>query len=59
MRALEEYRNKNPKAADVRFLCGYRYMTSGYPEEALEQFRRAAEIQPKNAVAAALVLNQA
>jgi hypothetical protein len=55
LRALEEFRNKNPKAADVRFLCGYHYMTCGYPNEALEQFRRAAELQPKDTVAAALV----
>jgi hypothetical protein len=55
LRALEAARNKNPKAADVRFLLGYHYLTCGYPDDALNEFRRASELQPKDSVAAALV----
>jgi tetratricopeptide (TPR) repeat protein len=55
LRALEASRDKNPKAADVRFLLGYHYLTLGYPEEALAEFRQAAKLQPKDAVVASLV----
>jgi hypothetical protein len=55
LRALEAYRDKNPKAADVRLLVGYHYLTCGYPDNALGQFKRALELQPKDSVAAALV----
>jgi tetratricopeptide (TPR) repeat protein len=55
LRALEAARDKDPKGADLRFLCGYHYLTLGYPEAALRAFQRALELQPKDAVAAALV----
>jgi tetratricopeptide (TPR) repeat protein len=55
LRALEAFRNKDPKVAEVRFLLGYHYLTCGFPDEALGEFRRASELQPKDAVAAALV----
>jgi tetratricopeptide (TPR) repeat protein len=55
LRALEAARNKELKRADLRFLCGYHYLTLGYPTQALDEFRRAAELQPKDPVAAALV----
>jgi tetratricopeptide (TPR) repeat protein len=55
LRALEAARNKEPKRADLRFLTGYHYLTLGYPDEALEELRRASELQPKDTVAAALV----
>jgi tetratricopeptide (TPR) repeat protein len=55
LRALEAARDKNPRAADVRFLLGYHYLTCGYPDDALTEFRRAAELMPKDAVSASLV----
>jgi tetratricopeptide (TPR) repeat protein len=55
LRALEAARNKNQKSADLRFLTGYHYLTCGYPNEALDEFREAAKLQPKDTVAAALV----
>jgi tetratricopeptide (TPR) repeat protein len=55
LRALEDYRDKNPKAADIRFVVGYHYMTLGHSKEAVSAFRRALELQPKDSVAAALV----
>jgi len=55
LRALEAARNNNPKAADLHFLVGYHYLTLGYPDEALGEFRQVAKLQPKDAVTAALV----
>jgi tetratricopeptide (TPR) repeat protein len=55
LRALEAARNQNPKAADLRFLVGYHYLTCGYPKEAADEFREAAKLEPKDEVAAALV----
>jgi tetratricopeptide (TPR) repeat protein len=53
-RALEAARDQDPKKADVRFLLGYHYLTCGYPDEAAKEFRQAADLQPKNTVAASL-----
>jgi tetratricopeptide (TPR) repeat protein len=55
LRALEAARNANPKAADLRFLCGYHYLTCGYSNEALDEFREAAKLQPQDSVSASLV----
>jgi len=55
LRALEAARDKSPKAAELRFLLGYHYLTCGFQEEALKEFRRALELQPKDMVTAALV----
>jgi hypothetical protein len=55
LRGLETACSKNPKAADLRFLLGYHYLTCGYTDQALSEFRRASELQPKDRVAMALV----
>jgi tetratricopeptide (TPR) repeat protein len=55
LRALESARDRDPKAADLRFLLGYHYLTCGHTDQALTEFRQAHELQPKDAVAAALV----
>jgi hypothetical protein len=55
LRALEAARNNNLKAAELRFLAGYHYLTLGYPTEALAEFREAAKLQPKDQVTASLV----
>jgi tetratricopeptide (TPR) repeat protein len=55
LRALESARDKNPKAADLRFLLGYHYVTCGYSEEAVGEFRKTLELQPRDPVATALV----
>jgi len=55
LRALEAARDKDPKAAYLRFLAGYHYLTLGYQDDALGQFRRALELEPKDTVTAALV----
>jgi hypothetical protein len=55
LRALETARDKKPKAAELRFLLGYHYLTCGYSDQALNEFRKSSELQPKDAVAASLV----
>jgi uncharacterized protein (TIGR03066 family) len=55
LRALEAARDKNPKVADLHFLLGYHYLTCGYPTQALDEFREAAKLLPKDAVSASLV----
>jgi tetratricopeptide (TPR) repeat protein len=54
LRALEAGVGKEPKAAGLRFLLGYHYLSLGHQEKALEMLRQAAQLQPKDAVAAAL-----
>lgn len=55
LRALETARDKDPKAADVRFLLGYHYLTCGHSDQALVEFKRAAELAPNDKVSASLV----
>jgi uncharacterized protein (TIGR03066 family) len=59
LRALEAYRNQNLMAADIRFLVGYHYLSGGYPKEALDEFKSALALQPKDSVSAALVASLA
>jgi tetratricopeptide (TPR) repeat protein len=54
LRALEAAVGKEPKAAGLRFLLGYHYLSLGHQEKALDMLRQAAQLQPKDAVAAAL-----
>jgi tetratricopeptide (TPR) repeat protein len=55
LRALETARDQNPKAADLYFLLGYHYLTCGFGDQAVDSFKRALALQPRDAVAAALV----
>jgi tetratricopeptide (TPR) repeat protein len=55
LRDLEAARDKDLKAAHLRFLLGYHYLTCGYSDQALTQFRQALEQRPNDSVAAALV----
>jgi tetratricopeptide (TPR) repeat protein len=55
LRALEDARDLDPKAANVRFLLGYHYLSDGYPDAALTEFKHAAQLQPRDTVAAKLV----
>jgi hypothetical protein len=54
LHALENARDKDPKAADVHFLLGYHYLTCGHNDAALKEFRQASEIKSKDAVASSL-----
>jgi tetratricopeptide (TPR) repeat protein len=55
LRALETARDNDPKSPALHFLLGYHYLTCGYKEKALEEFRQTLELQPKDTVAAALL----
>lgn len=55
LRALETSCKEHPKAADLRFLLGYHYLTLGHNESALKAFQEVCGLQPKDEVAASLV----
>jgi tetratricopeptide (TPR) repeat protein len=55
LRALETARDKNPKAADLRFLLGYHYLSCGYLDQAENEFRQTVKLQPSDPVATALL----
>ena len=55
LRALEAYVRTNPRAPEGRFLLGYQYMTAGYTEAALVQFREVVVLAPKDRVAAQIL----
>lgn len=54
LRTLEDYRDANPQRADVRFLLGYLYLTTGYPESAGKQFARVVQLMPEDKLSAQL-----
>ena len=47
LRALEAARDKDPKAADLRFLAGYHYLTLGHPDAALPRFGKRRSFSPR------------
>jgi tetratricopeptide (TPR) repeat protein len=55
LRALETAREKSPKSADLRFLLGYHYLACGYLDQAVSEFQRTVELQPKDPVARSLL----
>jgi Flp pilus assembly protein TadD len=55
LRALEAACQRYPQAADARFLLGYHYLTCGFVDQALTEFRKTVELQPRDAVAKSLV----
>lgn len=55
LRALEAYQRMNLRSAEARFLLGYFYMTGGYDDAAVAQFREVVRIVPGDAVAAQLL----
>ena len=54
-RALEKYVTDNPKDAAAHFVLGYHYVTLGHNSHALTEFRQAADLAPKDAVARQMV----
>jgi tetratricopeptide (TPR) repeat protein len=55
LRALEAASKKDTKAPNLRFLLGYHYLTCGYAQDGLKEFRAASRLQPEDSVSAALV----
>jgi hypothetical protein len=54
LRALEAYQRERPKSAEGHFLLAYHYLTMGHLEHAARQLETVVQLQPNNAVAAAL-----
>jgi tetratricopeptide (TPR) repeat protein len=54
LRALEAARKANPAAADIRFLLGYHYLTCGYADDAMAEFKQSSKLRPADSVAASL-----
>ena len=46
LRQLESYVNSNPDAAGATFLLAYHYLTAGHEQDAVEMWKRVAEIEP-------------
>jgi tetratricopeptide (TPR) repeat protein len=56
VQALTNYVNNHPDRADARFLLAYHYTSLGYGPEAVAEFERIIELQPKDRVSAQLLL---
>jgi hypothetical protein len=50
LRALERAAVEQPDSAAVQFLLGYHYLVQGHDEAAAEQFAKAAELRPNDAL---------
>ncbi len=48
LRALERARNAKPDDPAMRFLLGYHYGYLGYPKQAVAEFDKALDLQPKD-----------
>lgn len=57
LRALEAARNENLKVPELHFLAAYHYLTCGFSDQALVEFKKTLELQPQDQVTAALVAN--
>jgi tetratricopeptide (TPR) repeat protein len=55
LRALEQYVQSNPNAAEARFLLAYHYMTGGHNDAAAEQLRAVVQLNPKDQLSAQLL----
>jgi tetratricopeptide (TPR) repeat protein len=56
LRALERHRDQNPKAADIRFLLAYHYMTCGYSDSAVKELKEVVKLNPKDQLASQLLM---
>jgi len=55
LRTLEQYRNANLNAADVRFLLAYHYMTCGHTDAAQTELKEAVRLNPKDQLSSQLL----
>jgi tetratricopeptide (TPR) repeat protein len=55
LRALEQYVEAHPDEAEARFLLAYHYMVEGHNDAAADQFKVAAQLNPKDQVSAQLL----
>ncbi|MGD0383993.1 MAG: tetratricopeptide repeat protein, partial [Thermoguttaceae bacterium] len=55
LRALEDYRRKNPKSAEAHFLLAYHYLTCGHTDAAAKEFNEVVSLNPKDQLSAQLL----
>jgi hypothetical protein len=55
LRALEKYRNENPKLPEARFLLAYHYMTCAHNDAAAVELNEVMKLNPKDQLAAQLL----
>ena len=55
LRALEQYRNANLNASEVRFLLAYHYMTCGHTDSAQTELKEAVRLNPKDQLSSQLL----
>ncbi len=55
LRKLEAFLRENPDDAAARFVLGYHYLVTNFPDVALKQFQRVVELEPRDAVAKKMV----
>ena len=55
LRTLEDYARRTPHAAEARFLLGEHYLTCGYADAAVAQFKEAVRLNPKDQLSSQLL----
>ncbi len=55
LRALERYRDENPKLPEAHFLLAYHYMSCGHPEAAVGELKDVVRLNPKDQLAAQML----
>ena len=55
LRALERYRDDNPKLPEAHFLLAYHYMSCGHPEAAVGELKDVVRLNPKDQLAAQML----
>jgi tetratricopeptide (TPR) repeat protein len=55
LRALERYRNENPKIAEARFLLAYHYTTGGHSAAAASELKSVVQLRPNDELSAQLL----
>jgi tetratricopeptide (TPR) repeat protein len=55
LRALEQYTNLHPAASEARFLLAENYLTCGYTDSAIAQFKAVVQLNPKDQLSGQLL----
>ena len=55
LRALEDYKVRNPKSAPARFVLAYHYLTAEHAAAAVGQYKVLGILQPNDALSAQLI----
>jgi len=55
LRALEQYAKSHPAASEAKFLLAENYLTCGYTDAAVVQFKEVVQLDPKDQLSAQLL----